>query len=99
MAASQRSQAGRAFAPLSVYCQAGARPGAHGGGNGEGRCRESCGRRITGYRQSSQQGGAMNDLHRNLAPMSGAAWAQIDTEAKRTLKTMLAARKLVDFSG
>lgn len=41
----------------------------------------------------------MNDLRRELAPISEAAWAQIDAEAKRTLKTTLAARKLVDFSG
>ena len=41
----------------------------------------------------------MNDLHRELAPVSEAAWAQIDEEAKRALKTTLAARKLVDFTG
>lgn len=41
----------------------------------------------------------MNDLYRDLAPVSTAAWAEIDAEAKRTLKTMLAARKLVDFTG
>ena len=41
----------------------------------------------------------MNDLHRELAPISAAAWSEIDEEATRTLKTMLAARKLVDFTG
>lgn len=41
----------------------------------------------------------MNHLFRQLAPVSDAAWAEIENEAKRTLKTMLAARKLVDFSG
>jgi uncharacterized linocin/CFP29 family protein len=41
----------------------------------------------------------MNDLHRDLAPISSSAWAEIDAEAKRTLKTTLAARKLVDFTG
>lgn len=41
----------------------------------------------------------MNDLLRELAPISTAAWAQIEDEAKRTLKFMLAARKLVDFTG
>ena len=41
----------------------------------------------------------MNDLLRKLAPISDAAWAQIEAEAKRTLKAMLAARKLVDFKG
>jgi len=41
----------------------------------------------------------MNDLRRELAPISDAAWREIDAEARRTLKTMLAARKLVDFKG
>ena len=41
----------------------------------------------------------MNDLLRDLAPISAAAWAQIDAEASRTLKLMLAARRLVDFKG
>ena len=41
----------------------------------------------------------MNHLHRKLAPISGAAWDEIDSEAKRTLKASLAARKLVDFVG
>ncbi|MEW5862582.1 MAG: family 1 encapsulin nanocompartment shell protein [Pseudomonadota bacterium] len=41
----------------------------------------------------------MNDLLRELAPVSGAAWERIEAEAKRTLKAMLAARKLVDFRG
>jgi uncharacterized linocin/CFP29 family protein len=41
----------------------------------------------------------MNDLHRSLAPISDDAWAQIEAEAKRSLKTALAARKLVDFTG
>jgi uncharacterized linocin/CFP29 family protein len=41
----------------------------------------------------------MIDLRRNLAPMSGEAWARIDREAERVLKLNLAARKLVDFSG
>ncbi|HET8995641.1 MAG TPA: family 1 encapsulin nanocompartment shell protein [Acetobacteraceae bacterium] len=41
----------------------------------------------------------MNHLLRDLAPISAAAWQQIEEEAGRTLKTTLAARKLVDFSG
>jgi len=41
----------------------------------------------------------MNDLLRELAPISSAAWAEIDAEATRTLKLTLAARKLLDFSG
>lgn len=41
----------------------------------------------------------MNDLRRELAPISTEAWSEIEEEAKRTLKATLAARKIVDFSG
>lgn len=41
----------------------------------------------------------MNHLHRDLAPITDAAWAEIDSEAKRALENFLAARRLVDFSG
>ena len=41
----------------------------------------------------------MNDLLRQLAPISGDAWKEIDAEAARTLKVLLAARQLVDFNG
>jgi uncharacterized linocin/CFP29 family protein len=41
----------------------------------------------------------MSHLHRHLAPISEAAWDEIEEEAKRTLKATLAARKLIDFSG
>jgi uncharacterized linocin/CFP29 family protein len=41
----------------------------------------------------------MNNLHRELAPISGAAWAQIEEEASRTLKRHLAARQVVDVDG
>jgi uncharacterized linocin/CFP29 family protein len=41
----------------------------------------------------------MNGLFRELAPISEAAWAEIDEEAKRTLTTVLGARRIVDFSG
>lgn len=41
----------------------------------------------------------MNDLLRELAPISAEAWTAIENEAQRTLKTMLAARKLIDFIG
>lgn len=40
----------------------------------------------------------MNNLHRELAPISDAAWAQIEEEASRTLKRYLAARRIVDVS-
>lgn len=41
----------------------------------------------------------MNHLLREKAPISDAAWAQIDEEASRRLRTYLAARRLVDFDG
>jgi uncharacterized linocin/CFP29 family protein len=41
----------------------------------------------------------MNNLHRELAPISDAAWAQIEQEASRTLKRHLAARRVVDVQG
>lgn len=41
----------------------------------------------------------MNHLFRELAPISEAGWQEIEKEASRTLKTTLAARKLVDFVG
>ncbi len=41
----------------------------------------------------------MNNLHRELAPISDAAWAQIEEEAARTLKRHLAARRVVDVEG
>ena len=41
----------------------------------------------------------MNNLHRELAPISEAAWAQIEEEASRTLKRYLAGRRVVDVQG
>jgi uncharacterized linocin/CFP29 family protein len=38
----------------------------------------------------------VNNLHRELAPISDAAWAQIDEEMIRTLKRYLAGRRVVD---
>src|SRR5271154_2284469 len=38
----------------------------------------------------------MNNLHRELAPISDAAWAQIEEETARTLKRYLAGRRVVD---
>jgi uncharacterized linocin/CFP29 family protein len=38
----------------------------------------------------------MNNLHRELAPLSDAAWAQIEEETTRTLKRYLAGRRVVD---
>jgi uncharacterized linocin/CFP29 family protein len=41
----------------------------------------------------------MNHLFRELAPISDAAWTEIETEAQRSLKNFLGARQLVDFTG
>ena len=41
----------------------------------------------------------MNNLHRELAPVSDAAWAQIDEEIARTFKRYLAGRRAVDVKG
>lgn len=41
----------------------------------------------------------MNHLLRDLAPVSAAAWKEIEDEATRSLTHFLAARKLVDFTG
>ncbi|HEV3362655.1 MAG TPA: family 1 encapsulin nanocompartment shell protein [Acidimicrobiia bacterium] len=41
----------------------------------------------------------MTHLHRELAPISENAWKEIEKEAARTLRTFLAARQVVDFSG
>lgn len=41
----------------------------------------------------------MDNLHRELAPISDAAWAQIEEEAARTLKRHLAGRRVVDVQG
>ena len=38
----------------------------------------------------------MNNLHRELAPISDAAWAQIEEETSRTVKRYLAGRRVVD---
>src|SRR5271156_5167130 len=41
----------------------------------------------------------MNNLHRELAPISDGAWAQIEEETSRTFKRYLAARRVVDVQG
>ena len=41
----------------------------------------------------------MNNLHRELAPISDAAWAQIEEETTRTFKRHLAGRRVVDVEG
>ncbi len=41
----------------------------------------------------------MNNLHRELAPVSDEAWAHIEEETTRTLKRYLAGRRVVDVHG
>jgi uncharacterized linocin/CFP29 family protein len=41
----------------------------------------------------------MNHLFRDLAPVSDAAWSEIENEATRTLRHYLTARRVVDFNG
>jgi uncharacterized linocin/CFP29 family protein len=41
----------------------------------------------------------MNNLHRELAPISDAAWVQIEEETSRTFKRYLAGRRVVDVHG
>src|SRR5262245_61340127 len=41
----------------------------------------------------------MNNLHRELAPVTGVAWAAIEEEATRTFKRNIAGRRVVDVSG
>ena len=41
----------------------------------------------------------MNNLHRELAPISDAAWAQIEEETARTIKRYLAGRRITDLHG
>ena len=74
-----------------------------------GACRAINGRAITVDRRlcpmvrsasaPSKEKTAMNNLHRELAPISDAAWAQIEEEASRTLKRYLAGRRVVDVQG
>lgn len=39
----------------------------------------------------------MNNLHRELAPISAAAWADLESEARRTFERNVAGRRLVDM--
>jgi uncharacterized linocin/CFP29 family protein len=41
----------------------------------------------------------MNNLHRELAPISEAAWAEIEAEAQRTFVRYVAGRRVVDLIG
>src|SRR5215471_657070 len=47
----------------------------------------------------SKERTAMNNLHRELAPISDAAWTDMEEETTRTLKRYLAGRRVVDVHG
>src|SRR2546422_11468644 len=47
----------------------------------------------------SKEKTGMNNLHRELAPISDAAWADIEEETTRTLKRHLAGRRVFDVHG
>ena len=59
----------------------------------------STGRWFTGHRQLEEEHFAMNNLYRELAPISDAAWADIEEEARRTFEQHVAARRVVDLTG
>ncbi len=40
----------------------------------------------------------MNNLYRELAPITDVAWAEIEQEATRTFKRHIAGRRVVDVS-
>ena len=54
-------------------------------------------RRFTGDRQP-ERNPSMNNLYRDLAPITEAAWAEIESEATRTFKRHIAGRRVVDVS-
>ncbi|MEU6719588.1 family 1 encapsulin nanocompartment shell protein [Nonomuraea sp. NPDC046802] len=41
----------------------------------------------------------MNNLYRELAPISAAAWADLEEEARRTFRRHVAGRRVVDVVG
>src|SRR5580658_9398236 len=46
----------------------------------------------------SKEAHLMNNLHRELAPISDAAWSQIEEETSRTFKRYIAGRRVVDVN-
>src|SRR5258707_14476199 len=48
------------------------------------------------YKYDHSKEREMTNLHRELAPISDAAWAEIGEETTRTLKRYLAGRRVVD---
>ena len=73
----------------------------HGGGGARAgeqrRCDGSLG--IGSLRPAKAGVQMKNHLFRDRAPITEAGWEEIEKEAKRTLRALLAARRVVDFSG
>src|SRR5262249_3232157 len=57
-----------------------------------------CGR-FPADRQPQEERHVMNNLHRELAPISDDAWVDLEAEAKRTFTRHVAARRVVDVIG
>ena len=53
--------------------------------------------RLVGHRQP-ERNPSMNNLYRDLAPITEAAWDEIELEATRTFKRHIAGRRVVDVS-
>ena len=77
-------------APRTTTPAADSQPAAH---------RPADARRLARHRQPEEESPSMNNLHRELAPISDAAWAQIEEEAARTFKRHVAGRRVVDVLG
>ena len=56
-------------------------------------------RRFARHRFAQRRPRLMNNLHRELAPISDAAWSEIEEETSRTIKRYLAGRRVVDVQG
>ena len=54
-------------------------------------------RQLVGDRKSQRECSAMNNLHRRLAPISDAAWDDLEAEATRTFSRHVAGRRVVDL--
>src|SRR5262245_55091126 len=55
--------------------------------------------RLARHRPPAKERSAMINLHRELAPVSAAAWASIEDEARRTFTLHLAGRRVAEVSG
>ena len=90
------------FAPTAAFLENVSRRSAAAGRSHSGRCPATHpvgARWFAWHRLAQREAYEMNNLHRELAPVSEMAWAQIEEEASRTLKRYLAGRRVVDVEG